>query len=550
MAKKKQKKQQGQQFLSPEQYIKQKARTLEIGKCYVISDLEEAGEGHIIVSRKHTGGRVSVGFFLVDIWCVGVKDSLYRLRMEAYEFDEMIDSYRLGLRECSYDEAHNWIYGAIAYAEEAGIAPDKSFKLTQYFLEEDNDDVPFMEFEFGRKGKHTLVANSNLEASRYLPLLEKNLGKGNYEYIIRDDDDDESWDEYEDGETEKPVYMRQLVNDIEISDLLRCAAILGLDINAEASEQEIRRQYIEGVLSAPFDILCHLPNEDTAMLETAQNEHKNRVFYPENTRMPLLYHYGFADEDWDKDGTRVIQIAEDFADAMVPHLTAAEQEPANMGRLCVEAIIEGLANIFGEIRLDEAKHYVKKLFENKDDEEVDKLCHLIMRHSLLLDWIAMPANPTHQSVYELPDDQVVFLSRYGWDTPKELRDKIALCHTIPNRKDYTMEEVINAASVLPIVPNPEAMHFRTFLQAALGYDEVEITEISFNLWYRAQHDEDESFEGSTYQDYFTNEVIRHAPKRIGMKQMNEAISSLTNYMNAMPRWILKGHSPNEVKDIT
>ena len=34
MAKKKQKKQQGQQFLSPEQYIKQKARTLEIGTCY------------------------------------------------------------------------------------------------------------------------------------------------------------------------------------------------------------------------------------------------------------------------------------------------------------------------------------------------------------------------------------------------------------------------------------------------------------------------------------------------------------------------------------
>ena len=29
------KKQSGQQFLSPEQYLKQKARTLEIGKCYI-----------------------------------------------------------------------------------------------------------------------------------------------------------------------------------------------------------------------------------------------------------------------------------------------------------------------------------------------------------------------------------------------------------------------------------------------------------------------------------------------------------------------------------
>ena len=114
MAKKKQKKQQGQQFLSPEQYIKQKARSLEIGACYVSNDIEEMGEGHVIVSRKHTGGRVSIAFYLVDIWCVGVKDSFYRLRLEDYEFKEMIDTYRLGLRECSYDEAHNWIFGAPA----------------------------------------------------------------------------------------------------------------------------------------------------------------------------------------------------------------------------------------------------------------------------------------------------------------------------------------------------------------------------------------------------------------------------------------------------
>lgn len=558
MAKKKNKKQKGQQFLSPEQYIRQKARTLEIGKCYVDNDLEKAGEGHIIVSRKHTGGRVSVGFYLVDIWCVGVKRSFYRLRMEDYELDEMIDSYQLNLRECSYDEVHNWIYGAIAFAEEAGIAPDKSFNLTQYFLVEDDDDIPLMEFDFGRKGKHTLVASSNLEASRYLPLLEKNLGKGNYEYILRvdeyeddfeEDEDEDDWDEDEDEESEGPIYMRQLVDDIEINDLLGCAAILGLKIDTKASEEEIRRQYIEGVLSDPYDILCRLPNEDTAMLETAQNEHDNRVFYPDNYRMPLLYHYGFADEDWDEDGNRVIQIAKDFADAMSPHLATASEEPANMGRLIMEAVIDGLANLFGEIRLDEAKRYIKMVFDHKEDLNVDRLSQLVMGHSLLLDWMAVPLGPAHQSVYELPDDQVVFLSLYGWNTPEKLRDKIAQRQTIPSRRDYTMEEIIQSSSVQPTIPNPEAKHFHRFLQTTLGYDEEEAKEISFNLWYRAQHEEDESFEDGTYQDYFTKEVLRQAPKRIGMKQMNEAISALTNYMNAMPRWILKGHSPNEVNEL-
>lgn len=55
MAKKKQRKQ-GQQFLSPEQNLKQRARMLEIGKCYM-TDLTEYGLGHVIVTRNHTGAR-------------------------------------------------------------------------------------------------------------------------------------------------------------------------------------------------------------------------------------------------------------------------------------------------------------------------------------------------------------------------------------------------------------------------------------------------------------------------------------------------------------
>ena len=92
MAKKKQnKKQGGQQFLSPEQYLKQKARTLEIGKCYITDAIKKVGEGLVIVTRNHTGGRISMASFLVDAYCLGVKDSFFRLRMEDYEMEEMMD---------------------------------------------------------------------------------------------------------------------------------------------------------------------------------------------------------------------------------------------------------------------------------------------------------------------------------------------------------------------------------------------------------------------------------------------------------------------------
>lgn len=195
MAKKKNKGQQTQQHLSPEQFIKQKARALEIGPCYLTDDLTDMKEGYVVVTRRHTGGRVSLAMFLVDVYCLGVKDSFYRLRMDPEEFEDFVESIPR-VKECTYNEAHNWVYGSIAFAEEAGIEPDKSFNLTQYMLEEDTDDIPLIEYEFGKNGKHFLMCHTNLEASKYLPLLKKNLGD-NFDFAINMDDEN-GWDELED----------------------------------------------------------------------------------------------------------------------------------------------------------------------------------------------------------------------------------------------------------------------------------------------------------------------------------------------------------------
>ena len=201
MAKKKSKKKhQEQQPLSPERFLREKARGLEISKCFVSNDITICGEGHVVVSRLQKSGKISAAFYLVDIYCLGVKDSFYRLRLDEDEFEEMIDRMvPYNIEECSYEVAHNWIYGAIAFAEEAGIKPDKSFNLTQYMLEEDTDEVPLIEYEFGRNGKHFLVAKNKLEASRYLPSMKAHLGD-NFDVSIGEFDDFDDFDEEEDDD--------------------------------------------------------------------------------------------------------------------------------------------------------------------------------------------------------------------------------------------------------------------------------------------------------------------------------------------------------------
>lgn len=176
-------------------------RSVPIGKCYVTDNYEKTGFGNVIVTRVHTGGRISFAVYMVDFWCLGVRECFYHLRAEDYEFaDEVLErtSQAMGLNEISYNEAHNLVYGAVAFAEEAGISPCKDFALGQYFLEEDTDDIPLIEYQFGKDGKYFLMARTELELSKYLPILQKNLQEGQYEYSVleQDDfDDDEDFDE-------------------------------------------------------------------------------------------------------------------------------------------------------------------------------------------------------------------------------------------------------------------------------------------------------------------------------------------------------------------
>ena len=176
-----------QTFLSPEQYVRGKARTLEIGDCFINENHDEFGLAHIVVTRLHKGGRKTIGSYMVDTYCLGVKDAFYRVRMEDYEYENYINALEkeFPLKKISYNEAHNLIYGAIEFAYEAGIAPCKDFALAKYILEEDTEAIPLIEYEYGKDGKHLLVVRSREEADRYLPALSANLGS-DFNYIIED----------------------------------------------------------------------------------------------------------------------------------------------------------------------------------------------------------------------------------------------------------------------------------------------------------------------------------------------------------------------------
>ncbi|WP_153800722.1 hypothetical protein [Foetidibacter luteolus] len=66
-----------QQKLSPKKYIETKARSLPIYRCYATQDWEATKMASVVVMRRHVNGNVTVGFYLVDLMCLGIKDTFF-----------------------------------------------------------------------------------------------------------------------------------------------------------------------------------------------------------------------------------------------------------------------------------------------------------------------------------------------------------------------------------------------------------------------------------------------------------------------------------------
>lgn len=187
-SRKKKKSVQPQKRLTPEQYIFQKARSLPIAKVYINQSFTEDGIANIAVLRQQPSGTYVMGSFLVDILCLGVKDTFFRFGVSWEEFEEgYLEKYNADepiLTEIDVTNAHGIIKNSLEYAASLGVSPHKDFKLTQYILEP-LSDIPNINLERPEKPIYATLK------SEYNPLviaaLNKSVGEGNYDILIKNE---------------------------------------------------------------------------------------------------------------------------------------------------------------------------------------------------------------------------------------------------------------------------------------------------------------------------------------------------------------------------
>ena len=188
--------------LSPENYIKNRGRNLPIYECLVNENWQEAGIAQIVIARQHSNGNLTIGIYLVDVFCLGVKGSFYQFNISVKTYLEIIEKIagEVAFIKTDYTLVHNIIYGSIEYAEDFGFSPHRDFeKITSYLLEDDDEQIDLLDIEFGFEGKPFLLVTDEQEPyKKYLTILDKTAGPDNYNFSLPSGEATEEIDELED----------------------------------------------------------------------------------------------------------------------------------------------------------------------------------------------------------------------------------------------------------------------------------------------------------------------------------------------------------------
>jgi hypothetical protein len=165
-------------------------RSHEAWRC---ADLFDCGFGHLVVSRFKADGRVEAGFFLLDVFCLGVKEAGF------HHFSSMAD-YQEGLIDRLFpngnpvrmtpEAARKLTDGAISYAKGLGFSPAADYKKASRVFGGITTANCDEQFVFGKNGKPLYtqgLLESPASVERILRVLEASCGEGGYDYILAAD---------------------------------------------------------------------------------------------------------------------------------------------------------------------------------------------------------------------------------------------------------------------------------------------------------------------------------------------------------------------------
>jgi hypothetical protein len=136
----------------------------EFDRVWISSDLGEFGIGQVIVTRRMSDGRVAIVRFLIDSYCLGVKDVsvVFDYPTRAVDIVEYLESRNQNFRtDVTAADAAKVVLGAVQYARSLGLEPDSTYTRVANLFDDVDPLAAKFELEFGRNGKPLYIPGPN-----------------------------------------------------------------------------------------------------------------------------------------------------------------------------------------------------------------------------------------------------------------------------------------------------------------------------------------------------------------------------------------------------
>ncbi|HXP61932.1 MAG TPA: hypothetical protein VN829_15660 [Dongiaceae bacterium] len=159
--------------------------------------LFELGMGQVVVARQKAGdagGIITAGVFLVDAFCLGVKNA-FLAKIASSEWESALERMFPDKREAlSPACARKLIEGAIAYARSFGLEPHPDFQKASHVLSGIDSGECNTTFTFGQDGKPFYIQGPHDSpgfANRVMASLSKHAGGiKNFHFMAKAEDVD------------------------------------------------------------------------------------------------------------------------------------------------------------------------------------------------------------------------------------------------------------------------------------------------------------------------------------------------------------------------
>jgi hypothetical protein len=164
------------------------AANAPIHECLVPAGLFELGMGNLFFSRSLPDGRIALAGFLLDVFCLGVKNAFFAIvARDEYARRLSARTAAESLQPMQPACFRKLVEGGVAYAHDLGFNPHMDYEAARRIFGDVQSTACPTRFEYGHDGKPFYVSGPHETAAQVqaiLDQLQRRLGSGNFDYLV------------------------------------------------------------------------------------------------------------------------------------------------------------------------------------------------------------------------------------------------------------------------------------------------------------------------------------------------------------------------------